>query len=168
MIIYTEKGYGLHEHLAINGVHLIQRDNIWTANAPDETVNQLIQEYNPWPAEKSAKLAEIDADFNAAISNITAGWPEQEIKSWPKQEAEARAFIADSQALTPMLSGIALQRGITVADLAARVIRDADAFTQASGYFIGLRHKARQQVQVLPSDGQYERLSELASIRFGG
>lgn len=168
MINYIEKGYGLHRMLAAQGIELRNVDGAWIANAPDEQVSQLIAEYNPWPTEKAAKFAEIDADFESAVSSLTAGWPQHEIQTWSKQESEARALVAKPDAPTPMLSTIAATRGLTVPELAQRVIRDADAFTAASAHFVGLRHKARQLVQALPDAGDYQRLAELFDIKFGG
>lgn len=167
MIQYIEKGYGLHQWLAAQGIELRNVDGVWKANAPDEQVSQLIANYNPWPTEKAAKFAEIDQAFEAAVSSLTAGWPQHEIQTWSKQEAEARALAANPDAPAPMLSTIAATRGLTVQQLAQRVIRDADAFTNASAHFVGLRHKARQLVQVLPDNGNYERLPELFAIKFG-
>lgn len=168
MINYIEKGYLMHEWLAERGVYLSQRNGVWAANTPDEQANQLIAEYNPWPAEKAAKFAEIDADFETSVSSLTAGWPQHEIQTWSKQESEARAFVANSVASTPMLATIASTRGLTVAELAQRVIRDADAFTNASAIYVGLRHKARQRVQAMPDSGEANRLPELWAIKFGG
>jgi len=168
MIQYIEKGYGLHQMLAAQGIELRNVDGAWIANVPDDQINQLIAEYNPWLTEKAAKFAEIDADFESAVSSLTAGWPQHEIQTWSKQEAEARALVANPDAPTPMLSTIAATRGLTVPELAQRVIREADAFTAASAHFVGLRHKARQLVQALPDAGDYQRLAELFDIKFGG
>lgn len=168
MIQYIEKGYGLHQWLAAQDIELRNVDGVWAANVPDEQVNQLIANYNPWTTEKAAKFAEIDADFDTAVASLTAGWPQHEIQTWNKQEAEARALTANPAAPTPMLSTIAATRGITAAELAQRVIRDADAFTAASAHFVGLRHKARQLVQAMPDSGETSRLPELFAIKFGG
>jgi len=168
MIGYIEKGYGLHQMLAAQGIELRNVDGNWIANAPDELVSQLIADYNPWPSEKATKFAEIDQAFETAVSSLTAGWPQHEIQTWSKQEAEARAVAVNPDAPTPMLSTIAITRGLTVSELAQRVIRDADAFTAASAHFVGLRHKARQQVQALPDSGYDHRLAELFAIKFGG
>lgn len=167
MIDYIEKGYGLHQMLAAHGIELRNVNGVWVANAPDEQVSQLIAEYNPWPPEKAAKFVEIDQAFESAVSGLTAGWPPHEIQTWSKQEAEARALAANPAAPTPMLSTIAATRGITAAELAQRVIRDADAFTAASAQFVGLRHKARQLVQAMPDSGDPSRLPELFAIKFG-
>lgn len=168
MINYIEKGHGLHTLLRSLGIEIFERDGVWhQINSTDDEVNTIIQNYNPWRDAKREKLAEIDADFSAATTALTAGWPEHEIKTWSKQEAEARAYLADDTTPTPMLSSIATQRGITIHELAIRVIRDADAFTAASGYYVGLRHKARQQVQAFSDDTDISRLPELQSIKFG-
>ena len=166
MINFQDKGFNLFIHLENNGVILEQQDGVWISNSPDNVVNALIESYNPWSVEKAKKFAEINIDFQHHIDSLTAGWPEGEIKTWNKQEAEALALQSNPQAATPTLSMIALQRGIAVPDLASRVLRDAAAFSQASGYYVGLRHKARQLVQAFPNEGDYHRLPELWSIKF--
>jgi hypothetical protein len=166
MINFQDKGFGLFLFLEKQGVFLEELDGKWSANAPDDLVSQLIDEYNPWPKEKAAKFSEIDVDFQHHIDSLTAGWPEGEIKTWERQEKEAIALQSNSAAPTPFLATVANQRGITVAELATRVIRDSIAFSNASAYYVGLRHKARQRVQALPDNGDYHRLPELWSIKF--
>lgn len=167
MINYIEKGFGLHEHLMKNGCYIEQMQNgVWVSNLSDEITNQMINDYNPWQVEKAKKFAEIDSDFQAATDALTDGWPEGEIKTWGKQEAEARAYKSNPTTPTPMLSAIAYTRGITVDVLATKVLRDADLFSAASAYYVGLRHKARQLVQQLPNEGNYHQLTELWSIKF--
>ncbi len=166
MINFQDKGFGLFLHLEKNGVFLEELDGVWSSRSDHSLVNALIEAYNPWAKEKAAKFAEIDVDFQHYIDSLTAGWPEGEIKTWNKQESEALALQSNPQAATPTLSMIALQRGISVSDLASRVLRDAAAFSQASGYYVGLRHKARQRVQAFPDAGDYHRLPELWSIKF--
>lgn len=164
--ISTELGYGLTEWLAEQGVVLYQRGSEWHAEG-HANPQSLIDSYNPWPAEKAKKLAEIDADFSAATSALLANWPKEEPATWFKQEAEARAYLANSSTSTPMLSTIAALRSISVADLANRVVTDADMFTQASATCVGQRHKARQLVKALPDADELHRLPELWSIKFG-
>lgn len=92
------------------------------------------------PAKTAAQVAaEIDAAYSDAINVIAAQYPDTERDSWPKQEAEARAYLAESSAATPLLSAIATARGITVADLAARVLTNAAAYSVAGGEIIGRR-----------------------------
>jgi len=166
MINFQDKGFNLFTYLEKNGIILEQQDGEWVSNSPDELVNQFIESYNPWAAEKAKKFAEIDVDFQHCIDSLTAGWPEGEIKTWERQEKEALTLQSNPTAPTPFLATVANQRGITIAELATRVIRDSIAFSNASAYYVGLRHKARQLVQAFPNEGEYHRLPELWSIKF--
>lgn len=89
---------------------------------------------------KTAKLEEINMAANAAISALTATYPDREISTFDKQEAEARAYVVDpATAKTPLLSALAQARGIELPELVRRVIAKADAFAVASGSIIGQR-----------------------------
>ena len=88
---------------------------------------------------KADKLSEINAAADKAISTLTAAYPDREIATFDKQEAEARAYAADPTASTPLLSALSQARGIELPELARRVIAKADAFAVASGSIIGQR-----------------------------
>lgn len=90
---------------------------------------------------KAAKLAEINAACDAALAALIADYPESELLTFDKQEAEARALLADPEAATPFLTPLAAARGLETKELARKVIAKADAFTTASGHVIGLRQK---------------------------
>lgn len=88
---------------------------------------------------KAAKLSEINAAADKAIATLTATYPDREISTFDKQEAEARAYSADPTAPTPLLSALAKARGLSMDDLVKRVLIKADTFAAASGYIIGQR-----------------------------
>ena len=88
---------------------------------------------------KAAKLSEINAAADRAISNLTAIYPNLEISTFDNQESEARAYAADPTASTPLLSALAQARGISLPELVERVLAKADAFAVASGSIIGQR-----------------------------
>lgn len=88
---------------------------------------------------KVAKLSEINAACQIALESLTPTYPERELTTFDKQESEARAYLADTTASTPLLSALAAARGIELADLVQRVIAKADAFAAASGAIIGQR-----------------------------
>lgn len=116
---------------------------------PDGTVTALWQagedgEWQPVPtvtlaSVRAAKLAEINAAADAAIAAMTATYPAGEVATFDKQEAEARAYLADATAPTPLLSALSTARGLDRAELVRRVIVKADAFAVASGTIIGQR-----------------------------
>uniref|UniRef100_UPI003FF0D104 hypothetical protein n=1 Tax=Bilophila wadsworthia TaxID=35833 RepID=UPI003FF0D104 len=104
----------------------------------------LIPDPVPTPDEllaqaKADKLAEINAVCQSTLEALTPTYPERELTTFDKQESEARAYLADPTASTPLLSALAAARGIELADFVGRVIAKADAFTIASGFIIGQR-----------------------------
>ena len=88
---------------------------------------------------KAAKLSEINTECQRVLESLTPTYPERELTTFDKQESEARAYLADATASTPLLSALAAARGIELADLVQRVIAKADAFAVASGSIIGQR-----------------------------
>ena len=88
---------------------------------------------------KAAKLLEINTECQRVLESLTPTYPERELTTFDKQESEARAYLADATASTPLLSALAAARGIELADLVQRVIAKADAFAVASGSIIGQR-----------------------------
>jgi hypothetical protein len=95
---------------------------------------------------KAAKLAEINTAANKTIAALTTTYPDREISTFDKQEAEARAYMADPEAPTPLLSALAKARDIDMDELVKRVIAKADAFAAASGYIIGQRQALEDQL----------------------
>ena len=90
---------------------------------------------------KAARLAEINACCQAALAGLTRTYPDRELNTFDKQEAEARAWLADSGTPTPFLSALAAARGIELAELARRVVAKADALAAASGHLVGPRQR---------------------------
>lgn len=95
---------------------------------------------------KAAKLSEINRAADRAIAALTTTYPDREISTFDKQEAEARAYSADPTAPTPLLSALAKARDIDMDELVKRVIAKADAFAAASGYIIGQRQALEDQL----------------------
>lgn len=86
---------------------------------------------------KTTKLSEINAAADKAITTLTADYPDWEISTFSKQEAEAQAYTADPTTSIPLLSALAQARGISLDELVHKVLVNADAFTTALGSIIG-------------------------------
>lgn len=95
---------------------------------------------------KAAKLSEINKAADKIMAALVSTYPDREISTFDKQEAEARAYMADPEAPTPLLSVLAKARGISMDELVKRVIAKADAFATASGYIIGQRQALEDQL----------------------
>lgn len=87
----------------------------------------------------------IDNAAEQARARFVTALPGQ-IGTYVLKEAAARAWLADSSAPTAMLAPEADARGMTIADLAAEVIANADAWTQLSGAIEGLRFGAKWRI----------------------
>ena len=122
---------------------------LWQAEKDrlDKAAAEAAEEYRSLANTKARKLAEINAACDAALASLTAGYPESELLTFDKQEAEARALLADPEAITPFLTPLAAARGMATEELARRVIAKADAFTAASGHVIGLRQKDEDRLK---------------------
>lgn len=126
---------------------------LWQAEKErqDKAAAEAAEEYNSLANTKARKLAEINAACDAALAALTASYPSTELLTFDKQEAEARALLADPEASTPFLTPLAAARGLETEELARKVIAKADAFTTASGHVIGLRQKDEDRLKAAQS-----------------
>lgn len=79
-------------------------------------------------------------------SQILIGYPQAEIDSFYRQEREARAWTADNQSPTPMLSAIAENRGVPLALLCQKVIEKAELFAAIIGKIVGQRQAFEDRI----------------------
>lgn len=121
-----------------------------------------------WPpasvaAAASVRIAGINTECNQRLAAVTAAYPSSEIASWDKQELEARAYMADPAASVPLITTLAQSRGLTVADLAARILAKADQYAVKAGAIIGRRQARVDQVQTILTD----HAAQVAAIEAG-
>lgn len=90
---------------------------------------------------KAEKLVEINAEYDAATSALVVAYPQTELLTFDKQEAEARAWTADNSAETPLVDMLAAGRQMDKAELVRRILVKADAFALATGYLTGQRQR---------------------------
>jgi hypothetical protein len=98
-------------------------------------------------AVKQQALDDLVHIFEDRANAIAGRYPWFERDTWQDQEAEALAYQADPGAPTPLLTGIANQRGITVAELAQRVIANATAWRAVAPDLCGQRQAAADQIE---------------------
>jgi hypothetical protein len=70
---------------------------------------------------KGFKLKQIRDRFNAIIAGIKADAAPYELETWDIQRAEYMAFLANAEAPTPYVEGLATARGISKAELMAKI-----------------------------------------------
>lgn len=121
-----------------------------------------LAEYNKPENARIRKYAEINEGCQAALAALTATYPDRELLTFDKQEAEARAYLSDpSSATTPILTAIAQGRGIPVDELAQKIIAKADAFALASGALIGQRQWYEDALESLGPDATTAQIEDI-------
>ena len=121
-----------------------------------------LAEYNKPENARARKYAEINEGCQAALAALTATYPDRELLTFDKQEAEARAYLSDpSSATTPILTAIAQGRGIPVEELAQKIIAKADAFALASGALIGQRQWYEDALESLGPDATTAQIEDI-------
>lgn len=110
------------------------------------------------PELKATKLNEINAAYQQAIATLTPTYPDDERLTFDKQEAEARAWLADNSTPTPFVDALATGRQMDKAELVNRIIAKADAFAIASGLITGQRQRYEDLLDVA------ETAEEVAAI----
>lgn len=91
---------------------------------------------------KSTKLLTIKTDYENSLKAMIGDTDPAEMASWTKQEAEARAWSADNNAITPIIDNLIIGRamGESKADLVAKIILKADGYAVAYAQILGQYH----------------------------
>jgi antitoxin component HigA of HigAB toxin-antitoxin module len=130
-----------------NGEYFAEGDDLLIIAA---VANEEVALYSFHPDDYRAhKVSEIKAACEDDLASLQASYPESEVLSWDKQEREARAFKADPASSVPLIANLAAVRGISVSDLADRIIQKADAYTAAIGQALGRRQKLEDQLNLM-------------------
>lgn len=109
-------------------------------------------------AAKAAKLVELNAGCEQALSALTSSYPPGELQSWPQQVQEAALLALAPPGPAPLLTAIAEARSLTLEDLAQRVRQKAEGYAVVSGSIIGRRQASEDLL------GLAETLEDVAAI----
>lgn len=147
-IIYSERGFGLHDAVRAAGHRLEQVNGVWMADAA-AAVQTIIDGYTVADAIRNRQaecLAIAKTLRDRAIAGISAG----EMAGWPIKLAEARAYVADpTNAKTPMLDAEAAARGVTVAELVGKVGGNSTRFAALEAAIGGTDGRHRDALAAL-------------------
>ena len=113
---------------------------------------------------KAAKLREVLTGSDAAMNLITASYSENEKLSWPKQEAEAKALLADPNAPAPLLRGIADTRGIALTTLRDKVLANVEASEALTALILGTQQKYEDAVKAATTVEEVQDIE----VKYGG
>ena len=117
-------------------------------SVPQKTVEEL----------KITKLSEINRKYDAATSALVSTYPQTELLTFDKQEAEARSWTEDNSTKTPLVDMLSAGRQIDKAELVRRIIDKADAFALATGYLTGQRQRYEDMLDAATTAEEVEAI----------
>jgi hypothetical protein len=105
-------------------------------------------------AGREAAKASMIAWINDFLRPFTAGYPDTEVMTWPLQSQAARAFNDGeaTKAQTAFLSGLALKRGLTDAQMADLIVSKANPYEAAVQETAGLRSATSKAIDAASLD----------------
>lgn len=120
-----------------------------------DSVVQMTYTVSPLPFQvmQQAALDRINAGYCARVAGLSAGYPEDEQKSWAVQIEESKAYRADPTATTPWIDAAAAARGISKAALVALITEQDAQYRQISGSLTGRRQALRDEIYAVPQGG---------------
>lgn len=80
---------------------------------------------------------DVRAEFARRFAVLQNGYCDAEVKTWRKQEEQAKAWRASPTADVPLLQEYSAASGVPMADLVARIEAKVAAFEVASGRLLG-------------------------------
>ena len=106
----------------------------------------------------------LDDVYDKRFTQINLPVSKLEEISWAQQRAEAEAFIADNTAATPLLTSLAQSRGITVNEMANKVVGAIEAYNQEVAALLAKKQLIETEIK---SCAGIEQLNILIHNRFG-
>lgn len=148
MIIYSEKGAGLHEAIRKAGHVLRQENGVWVSS-DDAAVQAIIDTYTLDDA-KARRAEEVAAHAKTLRDKVISAISSGEMASWPIKLAEASKYAQTGQASdAPMLSAEAAARGIALPELVAKVDGNATTFAGLESAIAGADGKHRDAIKAV-------------------
>lgn len=99
-------------------------------------------------ALRTSRLSSNTTAYNEATMALTADYPQLEKDTWPTQNEEASAWVADPVgAATPWIDRAAAERGIEREEYIRRTLIKARQFKVMSAFLTGRRQRYEDQIK---------------------
>lgn len=95
-----------------------------------------------------SRISASNAAYEAATNALTADYPQMEKDTWPTQNEQAAAWVADPMnAATPWIDRAAAERGIDREEYLRRTLVKAEQFKILSAFLTGRRQRYEDQIK---------------------
>ena len=114
------------------------------------TVEQNVDESQLLAQRKESLIYKVVTKTDQLEAQVLAGYSKAEIASFYRQEAEARAWLADNQSPTPMLNEMVVKRPEipSLSILVEKIIEKADTFSAVMGGIIGKKQAIETRIEL--------------------
>ena len=96
---------------------------------------------------KELTLEKLNDIYEYYASQIVKQYPNREVETFRKQVEEAKKYIADNTASVPFIENLAIERGLTVAEMADKILAKDAQFSELSGQLTGKRQRLEKEVK---------------------
>jgi hypothetical protein len=100
----------------------------------------------------------LDEIYDKRMLALNLNVSDLEYSSWDQQKSEALAFTNDNASPTPLLSSLALARGITLDEMVTKVNSAIDAHTDALSNLLAAKQAAETEIKACQSIADCHRL----------
>ena len=118
----------------------------------------------PLETAKAIRLAEIDENCEEAMKTVVSSYPDSEKQTFPQQSAEAQAYLDDPTASVPLLLSLAMSRGMTLDEMARRVLNKHKIYSALSGKILGQRKTLQNRVKACSSLEEIEKIEATIKV----
>ncbi|MFZ7175488.1 hypothetical protein ACLSYX_11880, partial [[Pasteurella] aerogenes] len=151
MIVADENGYPVLVDPQPSPFHQLVEGK-WVISSENQTA--LLEQHKNQLIEKLADKTD------SLKSQLLVGYPQTEIDSFYRQEAEALAYRKNPSAPTPMLHQIAQSRQVPFALLVEKVLEKSNAFAYAIGGVIGMRQGFEDRILASQNQDELEQIEK--------
>ena len=129
------------------GTTIVPEGHIEVPQRPSEDYQYIDGMWSlPIVTAQNIAIERVRAAYGNTINSITLPYTTAETSTWTKQESEARAYQVNNTAPTPLITALATNRGIAIAELVTRIIAKADAYATAVGQLLGVQQKQEDAI----------------------
>ena len=114
---------------------------------------------------KQEKLDYVNFCFEQECSAVKGEYiPNDELLTWNLQEAEAKAFSANAQAATPLLSTLAKARGLELGALCSKVLEKSTLYSQAVALLVGNRQALQDKIEAATTQKELDAIKYVSPL----
>jgi hypothetical protein len=117
--------------------------------------------FNACPGCRNWRADQIRNEGSSRLSTLAGPYQGPERETWSIQMTEAEAWLINMQAPTPLLTALAVNRGITIDALVGKVMENVQLFRAVSGVILG------QQQALLDRIYTTQNITDLLAITWG-